>query len=54
MKLLKPGDPCPCCGRPILSEDPAVLELLTKIAAEQRLPTVEEIRAISRQKGSPS
>lgn len=31
MKLLKPGDPCPCCGRPIKSEDPEVLALLTLI-----------------------
>ena len=23
MKLLKPGDPCPCCGRPIQEGLPA-------------------------------
>ena len=48
MKLLKPGDPCPCCGQPILSRDPKVLTLLTKIAVTHRAPTVEEIQEIAR------
>ena len=29
--MLKPGDPCPCCGQPIKTTDPAVLALLTHI-----------------------
>lgn len=29
--MLQTGDPCPCCGRPIKSEDPEVLALLTLI-----------------------
>lgn len=28
-QILKPGDPCPCCGQPILTEDPDKLLLLT-------------------------
>lgn len=52
MKLLKPGGPCPCCGQPIKSRDPDALELLTRIAREQRFPTVEEIRAW-RKEGKP-
>lgn len=31
MQMLKPGDPCPCCGQPIKSKDPAVLQFLTWI-----------------------
>lgn len=27
--MLKPGDPCPCCGQPIKTKDPDILELLT-------------------------
>ena len=37
MKLLKPGDPCPCCGRPIkdgLPED--VMLALSQIAHYRR------------------
>lgn len=29
--MLKTGDPCPCCGQPIKTEDPAILALLTYI-----------------------
>ena len=29
--MLKPGDPCPCCGQPIKTKDPAMLALLTHI-----------------------
>lgn len=31
-KLLKPGDPCPCCGRPIKTSDPEKLMLLSWIS----------------------
>lgn len=27
--VLKPGDPCPCCGMPILTDDPKRLLLLS-------------------------
>lgn len=30
-KLLKPGDPCPCCGQPIKTRDPELLRLLTYV-----------------------
>lgn len=29
--MLKPGDPCPCCGQPIKTNDPEILSLLTYI-----------------------
>ena len=29
--MLKPGDPCPCCGQPIQTDDIRRLELLDKI-----------------------
>lgn len=31
MKLLKTGDPCPCCGQPIRSTNPEALRLLTSM-----------------------
>lgn len=33
-KRLRTGDPCPCCGQPIRTTDPQLLELLTRIAAD--------------------
>lgn len=30
-KLLKTGDPCPCCGEPIKTKDPDTLLLLSLI-----------------------
>lgn len=30
--ILKPGDPCPCCGQPIKTEDPDMLLVLSWIA----------------------
>lgn len=29
--MLKPGAPCPCCGQPIKTKDPAILAFLTYI-----------------------
>ena len=46
MKLLKTGDPCPCCGQPIKTKNGEVLYLLSWIAQMNHLPCVEEIRAI--------
>ena len=34
MKLLKPGDPCPCCGRPIKEGQPTEKILLLSYIAE--------------------
>lgn len=31
-QILKPGDTCPCCGQPILSDDPGKLLLLSYLA----------------------
>ena len=47
MKMLRPGDPCPCCGQPIKSEDPSVLLLLSWIQDRQRFPTLAEIVGIA-------
>ena len=33
-KRLRTGDPCPCCGQPIRTTDPQLLELLTRIAVD--------------------
>ena len=52
MKILKPGDPCPCCGQPIKTRDPAILELLTLIAERRYFPTFEEIQELRAQKES--
>ena len=32
MRKLRPGDPCPCCGMPIKTEDPSILLLLSAMA----------------------
>jgi len=32
MRVLKTGDPCPCCGKPILLTDPDALRLLALLA----------------------
>lgn len=48
MKILKTGDPCPCCGQPIKSKDPEVLYLLSWIGQMNHLPSVEEINVIHR------
>lgn len=31
LKMLKTGDPCPCCGEPIKTKDPDTLLLLSLI-----------------------
>lgn len=33
--MLKTGDPCPCCGQPIKTSDPAILAVLTHIRDAQ-------------------
>ena len=52
MRMLETGDPCPCCGQPILSEDPAVLAMLTRVAAGRRMLTVEEIQDLRKEKSA--
>ena len=36
--MLKCGDPCPFCGQPIKTNDPAILELLTLVAQRRYFP----------------
>lgn len=48
MTPFKKGDPCPCCGHPIKTDNPEVLYLLGWIADMRRIPAVEEIEAIHR------
>ena len=46
MRTLKKGDLCPCCGRPIKTDNPDVLRLLGCIAEQRRLPLPDEIKQI--------
>ncbi|MEA5143824.1 MAG: hypothetical protein VB023_09655 [Oscillibacter sp.] len=46
MSVLMPGDPCPCCGRPIKSHDPDVLRLLNWVSSHRRMPTMDEIEQV--------
>ena len=48
MRQYKKGDPCPCCGQPIKTDDPEVLALLGWIGDHRRLPSVEEIEGVHR------
>lgn len=34
--MLKTGDPCPCCGQPIKTDDPFLLQILTDIADHRK------------------
>ena len=52
MKQLQRGDPCPCCGRPIKTNNPEVLRLLTWIAQQRRFPAAAELRQFLDQEGS--
>ena len=38
MRVLKTGDPCPCCGEPIPLTDPDALRLLAMMADLLGLP----------------
>lgn len=46
MRKYKKGDPCPCCGQPIKTDNPEALYLLSWIGDMRRLPAVEEIETI--------
>lgn len=48
MEILKTGDPCPCCGKPIKSDDQDVLLLLSWIQHHQRLPSPAEVAGLYR------
>lgn len=42
MRVLKTGDPCPCCGKPIRFTDPDALRLLAMMADILGLPENHE------------
>ena len=42
MKMLKPGDPCPCCGKPIQTKDTERLALMTRYAEAKALVSAME------------
>lgn len=47
MAMLKTGDPCPCCGEPIKTDDPFLLKILTDMAEHRiALISLDEVRAI--------
>ena len=48
MRMLKTGDPCPCCGQPIKARDPDLLRLLTYIRDRRRLPSLDEMKTLDR------
>ena len=53
MAMLKTGDPCPCCGEPIKTDDPFLLKILTDIADHKiDLISLEKVRAILEGGGS--
>lgn len=54
MKMLKPGDTCPCCGQPIKTKIPEVLLVLSWIEEQRRFPTVSEIQELAVQEIKPS
>lgn len=57
MQMLRTGDPCPCCGQPIKTRDPDLLQVLTFIRDHRRFLTIEERRLIGkegREKGGTS
>ena len=42
MSILKTGDPCPCCGQPILLTDPDALRMLAAITDIAGFPAPEK------------
>ena len=42
MRVLKTGDPCPCCGKPIQLTDPHALRLMAMLANIMGLPESHE------------
>lgn len=44
MNMLKPGDPCPCCGNPIKTTDEADLQMLSYVADWMARRGIKRIR----------
>lgn len=42
MSALKTGNICPCCGKPIITEDPIRLALLAAIGLDKGLLTMND------------
>ena len=42
MKMLKPGDPCPCCGRPLKEGLPTKTVLLLSMLERMSAPVPPE------------
>lgn len=46
-RFLKKGDPCPCCGQPLATDNKLILVLMTSLAEMLGLPlpaAPEEVR----------
>ena len=53
MKLLKPGDPCPCCGRPIQEGLPTgTMIFLSWLAEGVAIKATAENMAVEETKGA--
>lgn len=51
--MLKTGDPCPCCGQPIKTDDPFLLQILTDIADYRiDLISIDKVRTILEKGGA--
>lgn len=51
--MLKTGDPCPCCGQPIKTDDPFLLQILTDIADHRiDLISIDKVRTILEKGGA--
>lgn len=51
--MLKTGDPCPCCGQPIKTDDPFLLQILTDIADHRiDLISIDKVRIILEKGGA--
>ena len=46
MKVLRQGDPCPCCGQPIKTDDEKILRMLGWVWENGRLPTLYELKKL--------
>lgn len=49
--MLKPGDPCPCCGEPIKTRDQRLLALLDRIKNDKNFTWTQEDLILLRFKG---
>lgn len=51
--MLKTGDPCPCCGQPIKTDDTFLLKILTDMADHRiDLISIDKVRALVEKGGA--